>query len=184
LFLAPFLASAAAVVDQTLSKEGITSNTVFLASFAMLAAIGMFMSGSLLVLAATFKLANLGTFLPYSVLCGFFSAVGVLLWALAFSVDNNGNTWQKVFFSGDWNLIGTSLLHHLPSLFVGISMNLLGPKHPFYVILLIILTLIGFYATMWITGTSLEEAQEQEWFWSRGDLVIEHTETGVSYLWL
>ena len=177
LFLAPFLASAAKIVDEImeedgLNEEGSNSNEVFLASFAVLAAIGMLSAGILLELAATFKLANLGTFLPYSVLCGFFSAVGVLLWALSFSVDTNGKTWQDVLFSGDISLIYQSILHHLPSFTVGIMMNLLGPKHPFYVILLIFLTLIGFYTTMWITGTSLEEAQEQHWFWSQNELSI------------
>ena len=184
LFLAPFLAKAAVTIDQTLYDDGIisssgeddtnNSNSIFLASFAVLAAIGMLTAGIFLLLAATFKLANLGTFLPFSVLCGFFSAVGVLLWALAFSVDTNGKTWQTVFLfsGGDTALMMDSIIHHLPSLIVGIMMNILGPKHPFYVILLIILTLVGFYTTMWITGTSLEEAQEQQWFWSREQLSI------------
>jgi MFS superfamily sulfate permease-like transporter len=118
-------------------------------------------------------LANLGSFLPYSVLCGFFSAVGVLLWALAFSVDTSGKTWQSVFFSGDGHSIWIALLHHLPSLIVGILMHIMGPKHPFYVILLLILTVLGFYSVMWATGTSLEEAQEDQWFWSRHELVYE-----------
>lgn len=188
LFLAPFLANAAAIVDQTLYEDGISgddpnSNTVFLASFAVLAAIGMLTAGIFLLLAATFKLANLGTFLPFSVLCGFFSAVGVLLWALAFSVDNDGKTWQTVFLfsGGDTALMSKSIIHHLPSLIVGILMNKLGPKHPFYVILLILLTLFGFYTTMWITGTTLEEAQEQQWFWSREQLSIPLSHHEVSH---
>ena len=187
LFLAPFLAKAAATVDQTLYEDGISgednnSNAIFLASFAVLAAIGMLAAGIFLLLAATFKLANLGTFLPFSVLCGFFSAVGVLLWALAFSVDTNGKTWQSVFLfsGGDTALMMESVIHHLPSLMVGILMNILGPRHPFYVILLIILTLFGFYTTMWITGTTLEEAQEQQWFWSREQLSIPVSDTEVS----
>jgi hypothetical protein len=131
LFLAPFLASAARVIDDSLFEEkSISGNDdrVFFASFAVLASIGMFLSGIFLLFAATFKLANLGTFLPYSVLCGFFSSVGILLWALAFSVDTNGKTWQKVFFSGDSTLIWDSCAHHAPSLAVGILMHLLGPK--------------------------------------------------------
>lgn len=184
LFLAPFLASAAAKVDQALADDGLsgaTSNAVFFASYTVLAAIGMLSAGTLLLLAATFKLANLGTFLPYSVLCGFFSAVGVLLWALSFSVDTNGLTWQHVFFSGDTELILNSLLHHLPSLVVGILMNILGPKHPFYVILLIIITVTVFYTTMFFTGMSSEEAQEEKWFWSREELSIQAGESDVSF---
>ncbi|CAB9505434.1 solute carrier family 26 [Seminavis robusta] len=185
LFMAPFLASAAVTVDQSLADDGITgedTNDVFFATFAVLAALGMGLSGILLWLAAKFKLASLGTFLPYSVLCGFFSAVGVLMWALAFSVDTTGKTWQYVFFSGDTDLILTSLMHHIPSLMVGILMNLLGPKHPFYVIFLISLTILGFYTTMWITGTTLEEAQQNQWFWSQEELSIQASDSDEGFL--
>jgi MFS superfamily sulfate permease-like transporter len=172
LFLAPFLAQTALDIDESLTQEygGTYPDDVFFASFAVLTGIGMLLSGCFLQLAASFKLANLGTYLPYPVLCGFFSAVGVLLWALAFSVDTSGKTWKMVFFSGDSNLIGNSCLHHFPSLVVGILMNRLGPKNPFFVILLIVATLVCFYSVMWITGTSLEDAQEAQWFWSSSEL--------------
>jgi hypothetical protein len=178
LFLAPFLAKAAASVDQSLADtySGEYPEEVFFCSFCVLTAIGMFLSGCLLQLGATFKLANLGTFLPYSVLCGFFSAVGVLLWALAFSVDTSGRTWEEVFFSGDSHLIIESLLHHMPSLFMGILMNRLGPKNPFFVLLLIFVTLGLFYFTMLLTGTSLQEAQEAHWFWSREELIVDKSD--------
>jgi hypothetical protein len=52
-------------------------------------------------------------------------------------------------------------------------MNILGPKNPFYVILLILCTLVTFYTVMFVTGMTLEEAQEAEWFWSRHQLVYE-----------
>lgn len=144
LFLAPFMASAAAIVDQTMAEDGIgvsksssgtggnatgvadDSDAIFFATFAVLASIGMLSAGFLLLMAATFRLANLGSFIPYSVLCGFFSAVGVLLWALAFSVDTSGKKWEHVFFSGDLDLIAESLMHHAPSFVVGILMNILG----------------------------------------------------------
>ena len=182
LFLAPFLAEAARVVDQSISQDFEATSgddgqqqmtlQLWFGSFAVLTAIGMALAGSFLLLAATFKLANLGTFLPYSVLCGFFSAVGVLLWALAFSVDMSGQTWQQVFFSEATSaaLVMKALAHHLPSLAVGILMNRLGPKNPFFVILLIVLTTCLFYVVMLITGTSLEEAQEAQWFWSYEEL--------------
>jgi hypothetical protein len=178
LFLAPFLAKAAMSVDQSLADtySGGYPEEVFFCSFCVLTAIGMFLSGCLLQLGATFKLANLGTFLPYSVLCGFFSAVGVLLWALAFSVDTSGRTWEEVFFSGDSHLIMESLLHHMPSLFMGILMNRLGPKNPFFVLLLIFVTLGLFYLTMLLTGTSLQEAQEAHWFWSREELIVDKSD--------
>ena len=208
LFLAPFLAQAVLIVDASLTEQYSSSSsnheqsssypdTVFLGSFCVLAAAGMFLAGCLLWLAARFKLgklnalaptiisefsafvadtiafdsANLGTFLPYSVLCGFFSAVGVLLWCLAFSVDTTGQTWKTVFFSGNPDMIVNACLHHLPSLVVGILMNRLGPKNPFFVILLIVVTQVCFYGVMWITGTSLQEAQAAKWFWSQEELV-------------
>jgi len=180
LFLAPFLAEAAAIVDESLTQQydnDTYPDALFFGSFSVLTGIGMFLAGAFLLLAATFKLANLGTYLPYSVLCGFFSAVGVLLWALAFSVDS-GKTWKAVFFSGDTQLIWDSCLHHLPSLIVGIMMNRLGPKNPFFVILLIVAAQVCFYVVMWATGTSLEDAQRAKWFWSSGELIY-HLEPTV-----
>jgi hypothetical protein len=195
--LAPFLAEAAAVVDQTIlqqqqlqqqpSSSSSSSNMyttmeeqqlqsqsqqqlLWFGSFAVLTSIGMALAGTCLVLAASFKLANLGTYLPFSVLCGFFSAVGVLLWALAFSVDTSGLTWKVVFGSGDAQLIRNSLCHHVPSLVIGILMNRLGPKNPFFVMGLILLTIVIFYAILWLTNVSLEEAQEQHWLWSYEEL--------------
>ena len=181
LFLAPFLAQAALQVDASLTEQygDAYELDLFLGSFVVLVAIGMMTAATLLQLAASFKLASLGTYLPYSVLCGFFSAVGVLLWALAFSVDNNGLSWKHVLRSKDGSLMLHALLHHLPTLCVGIVMHKLGPKNPFFVILLILATLLGFYVVMWATGTSLQTAQEQGWFWSKEELVYEPpTSTG------
>jgi hypothetical protein len=80
---------------------------------------------------ASFRFSAIHSFSP---LRGFFSAAGVLLWALAFSVD----TLKMVFLSGDLELIRNLCLHRLPSLIVGILMNRLGPKNPFFVILLVL----------------------------------------------
>jgi hypothetical protein len=178
LFLAPFLAQAAALVDASLWEQqqqqgqgGPYPDALFLGSFAVLTSIGMGLAGLFLFLGSTFKLANLGTYLPYSVLSGFFSAVGVLLWCLAFAVDTSGKTWKDVFGSGDVPLILDSCLHHLPSLVIGILMNKLGPKNPFFVIMLLVVTQITFYTVMWVTGTSLADAQRAQWFWSVHELV-------------
>jgi len=193
LFLAPFLAQAVVVVDESLWEQhqqqhttssssssqqpdgggdgGSYPDELFFGSFAVLASLGMTLAGLFLYLGSTFKLANLGTYLPYSVLSGFFSAVGVLLWCLAFSVDTSGKSWKTVFFSKDAALIGDSCLHHAPSLVIGILMNKLGPKNPFYVILLLVATQIIFYTIMVATGTTLEDAQRLQWFWSKDELV-------------
>jgi len=194
LFMAPFLAHAAIVIDNALVEkykmenggdgdDGTTSypDSQFFATFAVLTGIGLIWASMLLRLAASFRLANLGTFLPYPVLCGFFSAVGVLLWALAFSVDTSGLTWQHVFLkSNDTSLMINSFMHHLPSLFIGIMMNRLGPKSPFSVVFLLLATQAVFYLVMWATGTTLQEAQAAGWFWSEEQLVYQ-TDTPIGF---
>lgn len=171
LFLAPFLAGLAQSIDHVLWEHGMEDNDqVFLATFGMVLTVGFGLSGLLCVLAARVKLANLGAFLPYSVLCGFFTTIGVLMWTLGFSVDV-GHKVGQVVMSGDWNLIRYALVHHIPSLGVGFIMHLLGPKNPLFVILLVCCTVLGSYALMWITGTTLAEAQAQNWFFSATDLV-------------
>ena len=116
------LASIAKIIDQTLADDESISeeenDEIFLATFAFLAAIGMGLAGLLLILAGVFRLANLGSFLPFPVLCGFFSAVGILTWHLGFEVDTSGKTFHAVFFSGDSSLIFEALMHHLPGVVV------------------------------------------------------------------
>jgi len=84
LFLAPFLAAIAERIDATLYEKDLQDNdTAFLATFVVVTAcFGLVLSGLLSIVAARIKLANLGLFLPYSVLCGFFSTVGILMWTL------------------------------------------------------------------------------------------------------
>jgi hypothetical protein len=177
LFLAPFIANIASIVVETLQADtsinGKDEDGVFIATLAVLSGIAMMFSGLMLLAASKFKLANLGSYLPFPVLCGFFSFAGIKLWALAFAVDMNGKTFSQVFGSGDIALIGKSLLHHLPSFLIAVVMRWLGPKNPFYVSMLVVGTIALFYFVMAVTGTSLEEAREQEWFWSQRDLVYE-----------
>lgn len=186
LFSAPFLAVIAAIVDETLHNDPDVSeeenDQVFLGTFTFLACLAIFISGALLVLASVFKLANLGAFLPFPVLCGFFAAVGVLTWTLAFKVDTNGKSVGEVFFSGDWELIGTSLCHHAPSVLIAASMKYFGPKNPLYVVGIVVGSIGLFYATMFAFGISLEEAIERNWFWSESDLVYENMDSGVRCL--
>jgi hypothetical protein len=172
LFLAPFLADLAHTIDQELYKHGLQDdNVVFLETFAAVAGAGLLLSGTLCVLASRVKLANLGAFLPYSVLCGFFTAIGLLMWTLAFGVDTGGKKIAPVLLSGDWTLIGHCLLHHLPSLVVGTACYFLGSQHPYLVVTLVVGTIFGSYVLMFLTGTTHVEAQEMGWFWMSSDLV-------------
>ena len=149
--------------DGSLTDE--ENDEVFLATFGFLAFIGMALAGSLLVLAGVFKLANLGAFLPFPVLCGFFTAVGILTWHLGFTVDTNGHSFKAVFLSGDTSLMIYALTHHIPGVVVAVIMKYLGPKNPFYVVLVVFATIGTVYIVMFVTGTSFEEAQDQGWFW-------------------
>ena len=188
LFLAPFLAEAAAIIDKTITDDWnagkiIAYNTstsggfslsqandellmtrLWFGTFAFVVSFGMFAAGSLLILASKFKLANLGTYLPYGVLCGFFSSVGILMWKLAITIDTPG--WGKSE-KPDWTII---LMHHLPSLLVGIAMNRQGPKHPFVVTGLIIFTVVAFYGVMASLGVSLDQARADGWFYTKNEL--------------
>lgn len=164
--------------DPSISEE--ENDEVFLATFAFLAFVGMALAGVLLITAGVFRLANLGSFLPFPVLCGFFAAVGILTWHLGFVVDTSGKTFHTVFFSGDPHLILNALIHHLPGVGVAVLMKYLGPKNPFYVVLVLFATIAAVYAVLFATGTSLEEARSMGWFWHYEDIVYENMTAKVS----
>ena len=132
-----------------------------------------------LVSASVFKLANLGAFLPFPVICGFFAAVGVLTWTLAFKIDT-GKAVGQVLMSGDINLMMNCLLHHLPTVTVAVIMKYLGPKNPFYVVATVFATIGCFYGVMFIFGISREEMIHAGWFWGTNDLVYDSAHAKVS----
>jgi hypothetical protein len=177
LFTAPFLANIAMIIDQELfNDESIAPQDIddyFLTTFTFVVSLSLFLSGALLLLASVFKLANLGSFLPFPVLCGFFSAVSVLTWTLAFKIDAGGRTITEILQSGDSALWQNAVLHHAPSVLVAVAMKWLGPKNPFSVISLVLVTVGLFYTFMWLRGILLEEMTEQKWFYGHQDLVYE-----------
>lgn len=187
LFLAPFLAGIAANIDENLyQQEGQQHNddAVFLATFGLLLAVGLIGCGFLCILAARVKLANLGAFLPHSVLCGFFTTIGILIWTLGFSVDV-GEKVGTVLTSGDLGLWKHALIHHSPSVGIGVLMHVLGPHNPLYVILLVFSTIAGSYVFLFLMGTTLAQAQEWRWFFSPDELVSSQSSTmgGSSSTW-
>jgi len=177
LFLAPFLAKLALIVDQALANDSAVTekenDAVFLASFGMLTAIGMASSACFILAASVFKLANLGSFLPFPVICGFFSAVGILTWTSAINVDTGGKTIGVILTSGDFGLIRYALIHHIPTIVVAGFMKYLGPKNPFFVGAVVIVTVVLFYLFMFVTGTTLQEMKEEGWFWSHEELIYD-----------
>lgn len=191
LFLAPILAHIAKGIDEdlhhdkSLSLSDEENDEVFLATFSFLAFLGMALAGCLLILAGVFRLANLGAFLPFPVLCGFFAAVGIMTWHLGFVVDTSGKTFHMVFFSGDTSLILYALIHHIPGVIVACLMKYLGPKNPFYVVVVLVATIGAVYAVMMATGTSLEEARDMGWFWHYEDIVYQQMAAPVGFTkWL
>lgn len=181
LFLAPFMAQIAKTIDHHLYQQGINSTESFMATFGVVSGIGMLTAGVLILLASQFKLANLGSYLPFPVLCGFFTAVGVSMWSLAFTVDTNGQNFG-VFWSGDWNLIANSVLHHAPTVLVATVMKWLGAKNPLSVSSLVVVTILLFYLVMLLTQTPLSKAVQLAWFWSAAQLVPPSHPHNVSVL--
>ena len=183
LFTAPFLAAIAALVDQTVQNDsslGSESDQVFLATFTFLACLAILLAGSLMALSGVFKLANLGSFLPFPVLAGFFAAVGVLTWTLAFKIDTQMGIGE-VLFSGNSTVLMHALLHHSPSFIIGGMMKYLGPFSPFYVIGLVISSIGLFYIILFTFGISMEQATEEKWFWSQSDLVYKDMNAKIGF---
>ena len=190
MFMAPFLAKMAADIDEVLvelrdseaSGEDADDTDVFLATFVALNAFGMLLSGVLCVLASKVKLANLASFLPYPVLCGFFSSVGISVWMSAFKVDT-GVTIQRVLASGDKVLLLSSFSRHLPSLVVGFLLYKMGPMSPFFLIAIIGATVAVAYSIMALTRTSLEDAQDIGLFWKEEEVMMAPVNDGFHRPW-
>eukprot|EP00535_Pseudo-nitzschia_heimii_P009560 CAMPEP_0197192470 /NCGR_PEP_ID=MMETSP1423-20130617/25121_1 /TAXON_ID=476441 /ORGANISM="Pseudo-nitzschia heimii, Strain UNC1101" /LENGTH=1092 /DNA_ID=CAMNT_0042645353 /DNA_START=98 /DNA_END=3373 /DNA_ORIENTATION=- len=178
LFLAPFLAKLALIVDEALASDPSVSSeendAVFLASFGVLTAIGTAMSACLILAASIFRLANLGSYLPYPVICGFFAAVGILTWTLAISVDTGGETIGSILTSHDWERMRYALIHHVPTIVVAGFMKYLGPRNPLFICLIVMVTIALFYLFMFFTGKTLGEMKDEGWFWSHNELVYEN----------
>jgi len=178
MFLAPFYAQMAVDIDSVLAEiNGDDDISVFLATFVSLNAFGMLLSGLLCILAGRVKLANLAGYLPYPVLCGFFSSVGISIWTSAFKVDT-GVTIQKATMAR--NGIET-FGRHIPSILGGTALWLLGPKGAHYLVGIIASTVCSAYLTMLVTGTSLENAQEASFFWNREEVIMSKDDLEYNY---
>jgi hypothetical protein len=73
-------------------------------------------------------------------------------------------------------------MHHLPTLLVAGAMKYLGPKNPFFVVMVVFVTIGLFYIFMFATGSSLEEMTEAGWFWSHDELVYTHAPPAIGFL--
>jgi len=178
MFLAPFYAQMAVDIDSVLAEiNGDDDISVFLATFVSLNAFGMLLSGLLCILAGKVKLANLAGYLPYPVLCGFFSSVGISIWMSAFKVDT-GVTIQKAIMAR--NGIET-FARHVPSILGGTALWLLGPRGAHYLVGIIASTVCLTYLMMLVTGTSLDMAQDMSYFWKREEVIMSKDDLEYNY---
>ena len=169
IFCVPFLAQQAIIVDEMLFQEGNENDDdKFLTTFCLLSGLGVVLSGLMNILVTRFRLANLGNFLPYPVMCGFFSAVGLMVWSLAFSVDTDGKQIGGVFFGGNFNEIKDCMAHHIPSIITAACMVSLGPNKG-YLPLITIGTMVSVYGIIFASSSNLEDARNQGWFWRPED---------------
>jgi hypothetical protein len=83
--------------------------------------------------------------------------------------------------SGNGRVVLHALVHHAPSVVIGVVMHVLGPKNPFWVMILVAWTVGGAYLIMWLTGTTLAQAQEMNWFFPASDLVVSRDYSGSGY---
>jgi len=165
MFIAPFLAHMAADIDSKLVELGLEDDTAtFLATFVALNSFGVFLSGALCKLAGRIKLANLANYLPYPVICGFFSSVGISLWMSAFKVDT-GITIQNALRSNTWTEMLKNLTRHSASLIAGFCLFLMGQRGPIWIIGVLTSTVLCAYTLMMLTGTTLKVAQDNNFFW-------------------
>ena len=184
MFMAPFLGQMAADIDEVLvglqqqdgneerSSDTDDDTSIFLATFVALNAFGMLFSGVLCVLAGKVKLANLAGFLPYPVLCGFFSSVGISIWMSAFKVDT-GMTIQHAIALEDGMRLLKNFARHAPSFVAGSALYRLGPRGPHFMLGIIASTVGLAYLTMLLSGTSLDEAQDMSFFWKKEEVMMD-----------
>jgi MFS superfamily sulfate permease-like transporter len=167
-FVAPFLVQQATIVDQMLYENGLEDDeNLFMTTFCVLSGLGLIFTGLFLFIGTKFKLANLGAYLPYPVMAGFFSTVGFLGWTLAFSVDTGKNIGE-VIRDADWNETKHCLIHHIPSVVLGLSISIFisGPRKS-WTPLFVLGTIPVVFTIMLFTGTTLDEARQDGWFWKK-----------------
>jgi len=169
-FPAPFLVQMAVIVDDLLYSNGMEDDDdLFMTTFSVLSGLGLIFTGLFLYIGTKFQLANLGAYLPYPVLAGFFSTVGFLGWTLAFSVDTGKNIGE-VITDRNWNEMKTCMIHHFPSVIAGISISLFasGPRKSWTPIF-VLGTIPVVFIILCFTNTSLDDARDMGWFWKKDE---------------
>jgi hypothetical protein len=176
VFPAPFFYSMAAIVDQDLVENGKADDDIlFLNTFCLLSSLSLILTGVFILIGTKVKVANLASFLPYPVMSGFFTAIGFLCWTLAFAVDTSGKNVWSVLFSGNIQLIMTCMKHHIGSLVTGASLSIFGTRNSLYIPILLMLPSVFLYSNMFLRNVTLEQAQDDGWFWHEKDFKVYDT---------
>lgn len=176
VFPAPFFHSMAAIVDQDLVEIGKADDDIlFLNTFCLLSSLSLILTGVLILIGTKVKVANLASFLPYPVMSGFFTAIGFLCWTLAFAIDTSGKNVWSVLFSGNIQLIVTCMKHHIGSLVTGASLSIFGTRNSLYIPILLMLPSVFLYSNMFLRNITLEQAQNDGWFWHEKDFKVYDT---------
>uniref|UniRef100_A0A7S3YPH5 STAS domain-containing protein n=1 Tax=Lotharella globosa TaxID=91324 RepID=A0A7S3YPH5_9EUKA len=113
-----------------------------------------------------FKVTNFVQYMPQAVLNGFLASVGVLIIKEAIVVAT-GYHWKEKYLKQMWTTWDSWKLI-LPALPIGIPLYFLKRNHVLHPAILIpiflCVPLIIFYIVLAATGTSIDEARDQGWF--------------------
>lgn len=83
----------------------------------------------------------------------------------------------SLFSSLRFDLLCSRLITQL-FILIGIAMHIFGPKHPLFVVSLVMISICCAYLVMLTTGTTLADAQAMGWFYSGKDLLTEVNSPG------
>jgi SulP family sulfate permease len=156
---AAILGLMAAVILAQMTEAGTEAKFITVTAAVMLTSV---VSGMFFLLIGGFKLGRFVRFIPYPVVGGFIAGTGFLLAQGAFGVMVGvapGLSNLGLFFTAE------NLIRWVPSLIFGIALVVGSRRFQHYLTipLLLVATMILFYAVMWAGGQSFFEIQQAGW---------------------
>lgn len=156
-------AAIVAVITSGLALHSISSTEVKFLTIVAILALASLLTGVLFLLIGMFKLGNFVRYLPYPVVGGFLAGTGLLLTLGAFGVL----TGETITLSLLPDLFQLPLLvRWLPGLIFASLLLFLLRRYNHFLLMpgLLVGTIVLFYASLLITGTSISEASDLGWF--------------------
>lgn len=140
------------------SSDGIAPDRVF-ATVATMMTIATALTGGLFILLGSLKAGAVARYVPYPVIGGFLAATGLLLVLAVFAMSTGRNA--SVFDLPDI-ITNSATIRWAPAVCLAIALFVLGQlfKHPAVLTGFLGVSLLAFYAALFVTGTSVEEARE------------------------